>query len=100
LSEENSREANRLAAENLKQRYIRDQKTLLDTIEAERERQRARLMKAMAKKRGKMSDEEIENSHDQLKEQLESLERSLTLYSNPKFIPYTLTLTLHPNPIP
>ena len=60
LSDEERSEADRLAAENLKQRYIRDQRSLLDTLEAERERQRAKLIKAMAKKRGAMTMEELD----------------------------------------
>ena len=76
LTEDESSEANRLAADNLKQRYIRDQRGLLNTLEAERERQRAKLVKAMAKKRASMSEREIEKSDEELKQQLDQLDRS------------------------
>jgi len=51
LSEEDRSEAHRAAADSIKQRFERDQKALLDSLERERAKQHERVAKQMAAKR-------------------------------------------------
>ena len=82
MTAEEKDDAYRAAADNLKQRYERDQKSLIDTLEAERARQRARLLKSLNKRAaqgsrtGAMSEAEVEAHNAMVQEQLAKLERS------------------------
>ena len=77
LSEEEKENAIRQAADALKQRYVRDQQSLLETLEGERGRQRERLCKAMDKKRrGLFTPQEVADHDEQVRLELKKLDRS------------------------
>jgi hypothetical protein len=77
LSEEDKEDAIRQAADALKQRYVRDQQSLLETLEGERNRQKERLLKAMDKKRrGLFTPQEVADHDEQVRLELMKLDRS------------------------
>jgi hypothetical protein len=77
LTKEDEEEAMRAAAEALKKRYERDSKSLLETLEAERIRQRNRLMKNIKRRKlGAETNKQIRALEEEEKKELAALEYS------------------------